>query len=328
MRKPYVIGIVLLGLGIAVTGPYLAAQDDVLRPGLLGPRPGRAARTDMPNTAYTASANPATGYDFVSIDYAVAPWTVFVGINNLGHIAGWYNFTPATSPVGDTPVMFDGKRFHGIDIPGSTGARAAGINIKDVVVGTYTDAGGVDHGFVFSGGKISQIDFPGAQGSGTDLTRNNDAGDMVGAYEGAAGTIHAFLLHKGVFTSFDFPGAQGFTSALGINNAGDIVGEYFEGGRYHGYLYSGGVFTAINFPQATLTSAAEINDSGQIVGWYRDANGVEHGFVMSGGGNFVSVDPPGSVDTFLQGINNKGQTVGAAEDTQGELHSLLATPTP
>jgi hypothetical protein len=151
MRKPYVMGLVLFGLGMAIAGPPLAAQDDVLRPGLLGPIPGRAARTDMPNTAYTANANPVADYSFVSIDYAVALWSVFDGINNLGHIAGWFNFTPATSPVGDTPVMFDGKRFRGIDIPGSTGARATGINIKDVVVGAYEDAGGLEHGFEFSG---------------------------------------------------------------------------------------------------------------------------------------------------------------------------------
>ena len=41
----------------------------------------------------------------------------------------------------------------------STGKR---INNAGDVVGQFTDAGNVNHGFLLSGGKFTQIDFPGS----------------------------------------------------------------------------------------------------------------------------------------------------------------------
>src|SRR4051794_30810636 len=63
-----------------------------------------------------------------------------------------------------------------------------------------------------------------------------------------------------IFTQIDVPGATS-TSASGINDAGQIVGQFNNGGT-HGFLYSGGSFTQIDAPGATFagTSASGIND--------------------------------------------------------------------
>lgn len=68
-------------------------------------------------------------------------------------------------------------------------------------------------------------------------------------------------------------------------------------------------YTSFDFPGAAATWASGINDSGQIVGSYRDANGSTHGFLRNGT-TFTSIDYPGAVTTQALGINNAGQIVG------------------
>jgi len=61
---------------------------------------------------------------------------------------------------------------------------------------------------------------------------------------------HGFRLAGGTFTSFNFPGAT-FTDAYGINNAGDIVGDYLDSaGAGHGFLLKNGTFSSFDAPNA------------------------------------------------------------------------------
>jgi hypothetical protein len=64
----------------------------------------------------------------------------------------------------------------------------------------------------------------------------NDTGDIVG-YGQSADVIFGFLRSSdGGYTSVVVPGAIA-TYAIGINNAGEIVGFYGDAaGRYHGFL--------------------------------------------------------------------------------------------
>src|ERR687893_276481 len=58
------------------------------------------------------------------------------------------------------------------------------------------------------------------------------------------------------FTKIDVPGEVD-TVATGINDAGQIVGEFFGGGGggIHGFLNTGGSFTQIDVPGAVFTGA-------------------------------------------------------------------------
>jgi hypothetical protein len=82
------------------------------------------------------------------------------------------------------------------------------------------------------------------------------------------------------FTSIDLPGAT-FTSATGINNGGQIVGNYEDVTGSHGFLDSGGRFTPIKVPGATDTEVSGINAGGQIVGTYLNATGSSHGYLAT-----------------------------------------------
>src|SRR6266480_3917947 len=109
---------------------------------------------------------------------------------------------------------------------------------------------------------------------------------------GASSLAHAdsFSLDPSTLTRIDVPGASA-TFALGINNAGQIVGTYEDDTGFHGFTASGDHFTTIEVPGTTFTQASGINNHGQIVGNHTDADGAAHGYLYDGN-SFTSIDVP------------------------------------
>src|SRR6267154_1727619 len=122
---------------------------------------------------------------------------------------------------------------------------------------------------------------------------------------GASSLAHAdsLSLDPYTFTRIDVPGASA-TVALGINNAGQIVGTYTDDTGFHGFTASGDHFTTID-----AIVAYGINNLGQIAGSNIGSDGLFHGFLDSGG-NVTSVDVPGASFTQALGINDSGEMVG------------------
>jgi probable HAF family extracellular repeat protein len=116
----------------------------------------------------------------------------------------------------------------------------------------------------------------------------------------------------------------------GINNDSQIVGIYkvnvpTMGEQYRGLLYENGTFIPIDvtLPGAHNTIVFDVNDGGQIVGWYSDPSGVEHGFVYQKG-VYTSIDVPGSTLTIVTGINQQGDIVGNYIDRNNVQHGFVA----
>jgi probable HAF family extracellular repeat protein len=82
-------------------------------------------------------------------------------------------------------------------------------------------------------------------------------------------------------------------------------------------------FTTIDVPGATFTGASGINDHGQIVGFYDDVSGTEHGFLLDRG-IFTTIDVPGATSTHALGINAHAQIVGLFTDAGGTVHGFRA----
>lgn len=79
-------------------------------------------------------------------------------------------------------------------------------------------------------------------------------------------------------SNITFPGAAD-TQALGVNDLGEIVGDYtLADGNMYGFLDNGGVFTTIDPAGSAAVTANGINDSGHIVGFYAAADGSTLGF--------------------------------------------------
>jgi hypothetical protein len=166
----------------------------------------------------------------------------------------------------------------------------------------YSNSTGAVHGFVRdASGNFTGFDPSGAGSSpplgavqGTIPIAIDTAGDVVGSYIDSNNADHAFLrTADGTITEFDAPGASPApyrgTSAMGINDGGQIVGFYTTGtpgdgtSTYHGFLRAAnGTFTTIDAPGAGTgespigrkqgTTAVVINASGEIAGTYVDSN--------------------------------------------------------
>ena len=100
-------------------------------------------------------------------------------------------------------------------------------------------------------------------------------------YTDASGS-HGFLLSGGgVFTTLDDPLATLGTVAFGINNMGQIVGDFITTpAASHGFLLSGGTYFTLDDPLATRgTEHSASTTRARSSGIYGDATG-DHGFLM------------------------------------------------
>src|SRR3989475_4628603 len=89
----------------------------------------------------------------------------------------------------------------------------------------------------------------------------------------SANSQEGFLYSGGNYTTLDVPGSTD-TILRGINNSGQIVGDYSANNVRSGIFYSEGIFTTLNLPVTSdSTIATGINNFGQIVGSYGPASG-------------------------------------------------------
>lgn len=202
------------------------------------------------------------------------------------------------------------------------------INNSGTLAGSYASANGFLHGFLLSGTTFTEVDVP---GSSTFLGGLNDAGDVVGSFT-VSGSLYekAFVNSGGVATPLDIPRAKASTG-YGINNLGEIVGNYTEIGTGRGrgfYRAPDGTVTAPIEPRgSTFAFISHINDNGIIVGRYTTTDGVRHGLVLKMPHSFLSFDYPGATFTSVSGINNQGYVTGRFQGADGLFHSYLGQVT-
>jgi probable HAF family extracellular repeat protein len=166
----------------------------------------------------------------------------------------------------------------------------------------------------------------------------NNSGAIAGSYipnsGDNAGYQDGFLYNGGSFISLtdpsSLPNPGSETGAEGVNDSGTVVGYYVNPSNDSAvsFIYSGGTFTDLPAPSGTAPLSAEamdINNAGQIVGFYQSQS-PNHGFLYKGG-VYTTLDDPsaGPSGTIAYGINNNGQIVGTYSDSQGLAHGFLYT---
>ena len=129
------------------------------------------------------------------------------------------------------------------------------------------------------------------------------------------------------FTEFDVPGGSA-TQIFGINNVGDFAGDFLSGaGIFQAFVSIGGTITPIDIPDVTFSGAYQLNATNQLVGYYTDSAGINHGFSRDSDGTLTfPIDPPGSTGTILFGNNDQNWAVGRYTDSSGLTHGLFFIP--
>ncbi|MBT0895518.1 DUF3466 family protein [Geobacter hydrogenophilus] len=201
-------------------------------------------------------------------------YSVGLGINNSGQVTGYSN---SNIYVGREAVFFmhaflysDGSMQ---DLGTLGGTFSAGYDINDsgqVTGHSYTKDG--DHAFLYSDGSMRDLGTLGGTYS-VGLGINN-SGQVTGySYtSNAYFAYHAFLYSGGSMKDL---GTLGGTSSegIGINDSGQVTGYSETSGdtATHAFLYDDDSMVDLNSlisdPSWVLTSATDINDVGQIVGY-------------------------------------------------------------
>ena len=183
----------------------------------------------------------------------------------------------------------------------------------------------------------------------------NNQGEISGYFGSGADPLHP---NKGYtitppygqanFHNENFPGSAQ-TQVTGLNNADHAdrtVGFYVDGfGNNIGFVEHDGQFKSVFDPagsplatQANQKPATQqllgVNGYDVAVGFYTDANGVNHGFTYDvGQGSFKEVNVAGFTNVTAAAINNSGdiagfgtfdgKTEGFVEDTKGHVTPLV-----
>jgi hypothetical protein len=303
-------------------------------------RPGRAASAGpkAPGPRPSPAAIPvAADYSFGTLNNpGDATFNELLGINNRGHIAGYFGSGAAGHPNTGYILRppYHQAKYQKIMVPGSAQTRLTGLNNTGVQVGFSTARGraGGSAGWYRRSGRFRSVAFPAADNAKpprSELLGVNDHDVAVGFYTDARGLDHGYTYDIATkrFGVVAVPGASSVVAAA-INNAGSVAG-FFTGraGLTEGFVLApGGQLSVLRVPHATATRATGINDAGEVVGDYQ-AGAVTRGFTWTSTHGFTTVDGPGgAVSTAISGVNDAGDLVGYYTDRAGHTDGLLARP--
>jgi hypothetical protein len=241
---------------------------------------------------------------------------------------------------------FNGQySFRTLDNPGDlTFNQLLGINNDGVIAG-YLGSGASGHpnkGYALArtpaGFAISNENFPGSVQ--TQVTGLNDRGVTVGFWSDTNNANQmndnfGFYDIGGSFHSVNFPtqsnSSPPVNQLLGVNDHQVAVGFYTDAnGNAHGYTFSifGQRFHTVRITGATSVTAAAINNSNDVAGFFTNAAGT-NGFLRTGGGRVYTLAYPGASMTQALGVNDSREVAGVYTVGSGNnavMHGFTWTP--
>jgi len=238
------------------------------------------------------------------------------------------------------PITAGGYTFVNFDptlVGNAAGSNANGISNMGQVVGTQVDMNNASTFTNFTGTPAATTQLN--TGTGQVAFGINSAGDVVGGN----GTTAFFLPNGGSLQNLGTP--AGASNAFGINDKGNIVGQFASGNNSPGFILASNtssVFTTINQPTgitADAINAQGINNNGLVIGFYLGNDGQVHGFranapatpgVVTANAITDPVIPtvpaePGATFVFSQilGVNDSGLAVGYYGDSTTSQHGYF-----
>lgn len=224
-------------------------------------------------------------------------------------------------------------------LPGDLSSAAYGVNDLGQVVGISQSAGGATHGFLYTGGSMTDI---GSLGGDTYANAINAGGNIAGSsFNTTAGTFRAFRTGAGggIDVASDlgtFPSAGSLDSfAYGINAAGQTVGYAYNGTSNHAFRTSAGGSIDAASDLGTLggnnSYANGINTAGQAAGYSDtapdvDGNSFTHAFRTTAAGAMNDLGTLGGSNSYATALNDSGQVIGYSDLSDGSTHAFRTSP--
>ena len=199
------------------------------------------------------------------------------GINEAGQVVGQASTAGANSHAFITGP--DGVGMRDLGTLGGTYSYAFGINDAGQVAGYSSTAEGNSHAFITGPDGMGMRDLGTLGGTYSYAYGINEAGQVVGQASTADGNFHAFITGPDGVGMRDL-GTLGASrsSANGINDAGQVVGDFATAeGNPYAFITSHAFITGpdgkgmvdlnslVDLPGIILTSAAGINNNGQVI---------------------------------------------------------------
>ena len=203
-------------------------------------------------------------------------------INYSGVVVGTLINDPA--PPYRTGVIFENLNVASLGYPNNVN-HGRGINDNGLVLATY-DVNGGRRSYLYQNGAIINWNLADYQGKYLIGTKINNDGDITGNIRpGLAQDWHAFAYLNGTLSDLGTLGGSS-SQGRGINESKQIVGHSLDSsGVKRAYIWDNlngmvDLNTLVGGNSGwLLQSAADINDSGEIVG-YGEINGETHAFLL------------------------------------------------
>ena len=243
--------------------------------------------------------------------------TVPFGISNGGLVVGsWYG-----ADAVERTFLFDGEQYTNFELPlvdvALTQIRGVSLDGR-WLTGLYVDGSGVQNGFVFDL-QTAALQLPTVPNAFTFMQGANSAGLAVGNVSPGGGLVFDTATGEQQVVA-NLAGFIGGPRFRGINDAGLISG-FVSQQAIVGTLAGG--FTALPMGGVAASFAEGLNNVGQVVGFFNDANGISHGFIAS------SVPEPASAAFLLAGLGLLGAVHRrrlARESDQPLINNLETAP--
>lgn len=202
-----------------------------------------------------------------------------------------------------------------LSYPGAANTCALGVASDGRVAGDWSSPSRPNayvHNFIATNGRFANVTLHYQGLLGLLYGLNHGSVAVGGLFTPSGANARAFTYANGSIALVRPPANSPYSIAMGINDAGTIVGTTAQGNRLVGFSLSGGKFTTFSFPGSTFTRATGVGPTGTIVGIAGIVqNGAPRviGWTWSGGA-FTPVSVPGAANTFAASVDQAGRVYG------------------
>jgi probable HAF family extracellular repeat protein len=202
---------------------------------------------------------------------------------------------------------------------GGRSSRGAAINAGGVVAGSSDDLERPRAAVIAGSGWMPLGDLSG-------FARDIDGiGRVVGSADVGPEETHAFLWDGSSVHDLGALGGARDATATAINERGEIVGFSQIGpsdaSPYHAFLIRDGQMLDLGAPGGSHSVANDINNGGEIAGFYSRADGGGVAFILRDGA-FTDLGHLGGSDAEANAINDAGEVAGVSATANAERHAF------